>query len=628
MPGQDLPAKERIHILLQEYNTLRTELIHRGNNMYQLVAIAAGILGCLVVSRDKLDSASWWIVIALAIGTIGLLSWCMHRDIEKAAERIRQLESAINTLANEKLLVWENEWGGAVTGYFGRARPKGMKGRALKDSQPPGVKRVRTHWAAWCLVVFVLFNSCASHRDFRAVISNLHNGQFKSRAGRWLLAARAYGTDDGDIQRYFAYANAVLGRPYQPFFVRSWEQWQHAFQQPKPSYSLDPADPSESPPTRELHPLRPYRDFLVEYPPAFFAWTLPPAWLAHNGDEYRLAFSLFAGLLLTGALVVGRKLAVFLAPDRPLPLVQWAVAAVMVLGVVVVRRYDAAIALTLALTCWGLVLRRPMLAGAGFGVAIASKAVPIIVAPILLMYLWRMQRRRELWIMALTASGLSLALCLPALTAGSHVLDPLQFHILRPLQVESIWAGFLQLFEKSLLTVIDSFGSINLAGPFVVTAEIVAGLATCLALVLVCLRCWFRFGVSEGAQSDRALLDGVAALLGLFIALGKVTSPQYMTWLLPVGLLASLLRPGLARWLFLTALLATQLVFPIAYGLLLPPWTPSRWFAIAVLVRNGILISWSVLLLASPGVQPVSSGTCLPVGAREANGSTLLGTAS
>jgi hypothetical protein len=49
----------------------------------------------------------------------------MRRDITHAAERVAQLELEVNSRAGEKLLVWENEWGGHKTGFWGPRPARG-----------------------------------------------------------------------------------------------------------------------------------------------------------------------------------------------------------------------------------------------------------------------------------------------------------------------------------------------------------------------------------------------------------------------------------------------------------------------------------------------------------------------
>ena len=127
-------------------------------------------------------------------------------------------------------------------------------------------------------------------------------GGLGADAGDGIRALRAIGTDDNDIQRYHAYANAVLGLPYQAIYVRPLEGWkvEEAPIDPK----VDPADPEAVPPVVPSRPLVPYRDFLVEYPPGFFLFAIPPALIARGLDSYYYVFSSFMALLLTAALAL------------------------------------------------------------------------------------------------------------------------------------------------------------------------------------------------------------------------------------------------------------------------------------------------------------------------------------
>jgi ATP/ADP translocase len=113
-------VKDKIQVLLHEYAGLRTELIHRQNNAYQLVAVVGALFVWL--SSHAID-ARFWITLALATPLVCLLGWMLARDTYKAAKRIREIESQVNGFFGEELMVWETRWGGAVTGVFGRARP-------------------------------------------------------------------------------------------------------------------------------------------------------------------------------------------------------------------------------------------------------------------------------------------------------------------------------------------------------------------------------------------------------------------------------------------------------------------------------------------------------------------------
>src|SRR5260370_28543233 len=117
---EKLTEKDKIQILLQEYSTLRTELIANGNRLFQVVALG-GALFIWIVSRP-VDRRFW---MAIAMGIVGLfcLVFVLIRDTRRAARRVAQLEGEINQRAREELLVWERKWGAAVTGFVFQSPP-------------------------------------------------------------------------------------------------------------------------------------------------------------------------------------------------------------------------------------------------------------------------------------------------------------------------------------------------------------------------------------------------------------------------------------------------------------------------------------------------------------------------
>jgi hypothetical protein len=114
--------KEKVTILLHEYDKLCQEIHNRTSNGFQLLFSVGVALFVWLVAQQKLD---WRFLTALGIGLLTLLvgGWVIFRDIKKAAARLRDLENDINLRADEELLVWETKCGGAVTGYWGRAKP-------------------------------------------------------------------------------------------------------------------------------------------------------------------------------------------------------------------------------------------------------------------------------------------------------------------------------------------------------------------------------------------------------------------------------------------------------------------------------------------------------------------------
>lgn len=121
-PAEPLLGKERASILLHEYDGLRTEIIHRTNNMYQLFAADALVMGWIATSEFFILRT--WIVLAAAAAATIYLVLLIRRDINKAADRLAEIEEQVDRDTGERyLLRWERQSGGHKTGYLGRARP-------------------------------------------------------------------------------------------------------------------------------------------------------------------------------------------------------------------------------------------------------------------------------------------------------------------------------------------------------------------------------------------------------------------------------------------------------------------------------------------------------------------------
>jgi len=482
-------------------------------------------------------------------------------------------------------------------------------------------RRAWLGWVPWCVVVFGLFNTCAGHREAED-LGRLHDSGHRSITPSLVLrVVRAAGTDDGDINRYRAYANAVLGRPYQGYYVRPSALWSG---DARSEYDAkDVSDPLVTPPVQPYAPLTPYRDFLVEYPPGFFLLALPPAWAGGDFTLYPLIFSLYMGLLLTAALFAGTRLLPLISPTQETAgaLTRWAAAAALALGIIAVRRYDAAVALSLCVLAWGVVAKRPLWAGAALGLGTAAKGLPIFLVPVLLIYWLSRRRFKDAALAAAAASAVGLLVALPfVLTAGRSFFDAVSYHGQRPLQIESTAGALLivgRLIAPGSATVTHTFGSANVIAAWEAPLRYLASILPSLAVIAVCL--WTRRRLRAATLESEAgllLVRALCATLVALITLGKVFSPQYVTWLLPLAVAVSLADDGReTRWLMLAAFALTQLVYPLCYRLGLA-YSLHPLFGVAVLARNGVLIAWAWRLLRprsrasvprSPPVQQTSS---------------------
>lgn len=420
--------------------------------------------------------------------------------------------------------------------------------------------------------------------DFRA--GRLH---FPADAGRVL---RGYPADDGDIRRAWAYARATLGRSYSGFYVRTAASWRAAFA--RGDLGAPEAWPDVTPPA----PLRPWRDFLVEYPPGFFLAALPPALLARTGEEYRTLFALeMAACTVLGLLVAERLRRRVTGGGGPSAL-RWGALFAFLVGVVVTHRTDALVLLELAALVWAVVDDRPALAGALTALLVWTKGVPAVPAVFLMVPRIAARRWAEVgrWVLGGLATGALLFLPVLAL-AGPALLEAVRYQSERPVQVESTAAallGLVRMVAPGIGNAVQSHGATGVVGPGAIPLADVCQLFLLVGLGALAWR-------ARRASTVGALALVAMAPLVLWMTLGRVFSPQFLVWVLPLAALAGALRGRRALVAFAVICALNQAVYPGAYESLkdLAPWACAL-----VLVRNLALLGWTVALLAQATVRP------------------------
>lgn len=326
--------------------------------------------------------------------------------------------------------------------------------------------------------------------------------------------------------------------------------------------------------------LVPYRDFALEYPPGALPVFVVPAWLERL--DYR---DVFQGLmLLCDAAAVLAVLAV--AGRRAAAL---AAVAPLFLGSVVLSRFDFWPA---ALSAWALVTLvrgRRTTSAVLLGTAFAAKLWPAALAPLVLVWLWRRHGRRCALTWSAAALATAAAWFVPfTVVAPGGVGHSFHQQLARPLQLESLGASVLvaahHVFGTSV-HVVGSFGSQNLAGPGTGAAAAATSAAGALALVAV----WVAFARGD-ATAERLLVSAAAAVAAL-IAFGKVFSPQFLIWLIP---LVFAVRAVSVHAVLLTALVLTQVYFPRRYWDLARGLAPTEsWL---VLARNVVVVALFAML--------------------------------
>jgi len=461
------------------------------------------------------------------------------------------------------------------------------------------------------VLAFLVFGG-TTHEGRRAVERDLAAGRFRATPANIVRGLRAYLTNEDDMYRCWAYAQAILGRPYRAYFLRTRAQWDAAFARGEAT------DPDTTPIVTPPRPLVPYRDFLLEYPPGFFLVLMPPALLASTPDGYALAFKLQMALSLIfcayAAVRLLRGVGVS-APQTPGRVCGAFAAAILAVGMVATHRFDAFVAAAMMAAALAAVRGRAGAAGLALGLAIAAKGVPLLLGPALLAWLWVERGRRAALTFALTAAAVTVAFCAAAVAwCGGGVLGAVLYHRDRPVQIESTPGALLLLgdwLRPGLVTIVHSFSSRNVRGAAVpaagALANALAALATLAATMLAVVR---LRGARESPARLRALLEGVVPVLAAYVTLGKVFCPQYLVWLLPFAIVAAHLpgRGPLRRLAGLALLIATQLIYPVTYASLK---AKAPWAAALVLGRNLGVLAWAFTLPASLPWPRRSAGTAL-----------------
>jgi hypothetical protein len=340
--------------------------------------------------------------------------------------------------------------------------------------------------------------------------------------------------------------------------------------------------------------LVPYRDFAVEYPPGALPVFALPALGDARGDAYRRRFEFqmaFFGEVIVICLAIA-LVALGAGRRRVLAVLGFAALAVVALGPVVLSRFDLWPAALTAAALAALLSGRLRLGHVALGAAVAAKLYPLVLAPITLAYVWKREGRRE----ALTCGGLLLALVavvfVPFLVIAPHgVWESFWNQASRPLQIESLGSALLLAGHHVFgygLRMDSSHGSQNLAGAVPDAFAVALSLVQLAALIAT----WALF--ARGPATRARLLLACAAALVAFVALGKVLSPQFLIWLIPVVPLVQGRRGLTASVLLAAALVVTQLWFPYRYwDLALQFGTLESWL---VLVRDLLLVALFVYL--------------------------------
>ena len=337
--------------------------------------------------------------------------------------------------------------------------------------------------------------------------------------------------------------------------------------------------------TEVLEGAVPYRDFELEYPPGALPMFVLPAtrvlargstddasWAPLNAAARRYHYA-FASLVLLLAAVTLVLTAVSLAAlgrraGAGLLSLGFVALSPLLIGDVFPGRFDIwPAALTAGALAAG-VRGRYRLAGALVGLGAAAKIYPVLLLPVVVLTALRHRGWREAVLTASAAIVAAGAVFLPfAVASFSGTWQSLRVQFQPGLQIESVTSSLLVIAgdvgAAPTLTNRAIGGALDrsvLVGSGVDAAETVLD----VLLVATLITLWLGL-LRSRAPHREALVRYAAATVATALVLGKVLSPQYLIWLLPLVPLVGG-RRGAAATLFLAAAAAlTHAWFPSGY---------------------------------------------------------------
>jgi uncharacterized membrane protein len=331
--------------------------------------------------------------------------------------------------------------------------------------------------------------------------------------------------------------------------------------------------------------------------------------LGHEGDQnaydrwFARLMALCGCLTIVGAALALRALGA--GPARTGAALGLMALSPLLLGSVVLTRFDYWPAALVALALAALLWERTALSALALGAAIAAKLWPAVLAPLALLWVWRTRGPRAAagWAAGLVAVEIACFVPFAVLSPGGLRAS---FHtqLARPLQIESLGSALLIAVHHlagTHLTVVTRFGSQNPSGGGVHALAVVSTVASAVAVIGI----WLLF--ERGPATGERLVAHAAAAAAVLLAFGKVFSPQFLVWLVPLVPLVRGRRGLGAGALLAASLVLTQAWFPRHYWALARTFAPTQsWL---LLVRDLAVVALAALLAwPQPEREPLGEG--------------------
>jgi len=151
-----------------------------------------------------------------------------------------------------------------------------------------------------------------------------------------------------------------------------------------------------------------------------------------------------------------------------------------------------------------------------------------------------------------------------AFSSPAQISSFLNYHIDRPVQIESTWASLSIIFGKlgEDLLITGGFGSMNIISE---SAQFFGKAGVFLFLAFLSAAYYY---LSKKEKNEKILFTGAFILIAGAIAFSKVFSPQYIIWLIVIFPLiySDFKKDNYILWtVFAEILILTHLIYPVFY---------------------------------------------------------------
>ncbi len=305
----------------------------------------------------------------------------------------------------------------------------------------------------------------------------------------------------------------------------------------------------------------PYRDVFFEYPPLAAPVIALPGLAGTSEEAFRIAFAVWTLLAAAGVVLLCGALAERGGGERRLAMLAAALMPLLC-GALLRTHFDLAPLVVTLAGLWLLCAGRARSGLALIGVGAMIKGFPLVVAPVALAWLVARGLRREALQAAAACAAVVAVVALAALAVSpAGATDAVSYHFERPVQVESLPALALLGLDAAGLGEARSVSSYRSDGLEHPAGD---GLSVALLFTLAAVVVAITSAVAR-APSERNLVLGGLAAVAAFATLGKVLSPQFVIWVLPLGALALAWRLHALAAAVAAAAILTQVEFPARY---------------------------------------------------------------